>query len=147
MGNFKKWFITPKIKPYQYIMSLIGIFLVIFMDTEMYDSWPDFVKLIFYGGIIMICTLAGISILDIKEIARKFKEVMENKSMSLWERIQAYTRIGLESFSKAGEDWDLYTNIQFEEYKAMLAQQKDDRVADLTTELEILKEQLKSNGP
>jgi len=113
----KKWLITPTLKPYQLIIVVLGIMAVIFMDTELYDSLSDFGKVVFYGGLITLCALAGVSIWDIKEIARKFKEVMEKKNMSLWQRIQALMRIGIEALHLAGEDWDVFTDEQFEDAK------------------------------
>lgn len=128
----KKWLVTPSMKPYTLILVVIGIMAVIFMDTDIYDTLPDFGQVVFYGTLLTLCALAGISILDVKMIARKFKEVMEKKNMSLWARIQALMRIGVEALTLAGEDWDVFTEQQFDEVK----QQEIDKLTAKIQELE-----------
>ena len=136
----RKWLITPTLKPYQLILVVLGIMAVIFMDTELYDTLPDFGKVLFYGGVITLCALAGVSIWDIKQIARKFKEVMEKKDMNLWARIQALMRIGIEALSLAGEDWDVFTDEQFE---AAREDAKQEEIVILRAEIKKLEADLK----
>lgn len=132
----RKWLITPTLKPYTLIVVVIGIMAVIFMDTALYDTLPDFGKVLFYGTLITLCALAGVSILDIKNLARKFKEVMEAKGMSLWERIQALMRIGIEALHLASEDWEVFTDEQFEDAKLLEIDKLNAQIADLKKELE-----------
>ena len=130
----KNWLITPVLKRYTLIIVVLGIMAVIFMDTDLYDNLPDFGKVVFYGTIITLCALAGVSIIDIKMIARKFKEIMENKNMTLWERIQALMRIGIEALNLAGDDWEVFTDEQF-------ADAKQQEIDDLKAKIEKLENQ------
>lgn len=113
----KKWLNTPKIKPYQMILAIVGLMVVVFMETSLYQGFPDYVKFVIYSTLILVSILAGISIIDLKEIALKLKAIMEDNSLSLWEKIQAFMRVGMEALTKAGEGWELFHEEQFEEAK------------------------------
>ena len=132
----KEWMVKPRIKPYQMIIAIIGIMVVVFMDTSLYKEFPDMVKVLIYGSLILLTILSGISIVDIKEIAQKLKEVMEDKTMTLWQKIQAFMNVGVEALSRAGEGWEMFHDEQFDDAKQA-------EIDELKAEIKALEDKLK----
>lgn len=133
----KAWMVRPRIKPYQMIIAIVAIMVVVFMDTSLYKEFSDMVKVLIYGGLILLTILSGISVVDIKEIAQKLKEIMEDKKMSLWQKIQAFMNVGVEALSRAGDSWEIYDNEQFENAKQV-------EIDTLKAEIKVLEADLKS---
>jgi len=141
----KEWLTTPSIQPYRVLVAFIGIGIVIFMDTDLYNSFPDLLKAGLYGGLVVICVLTRFSMVDLKEFAKRMRVVYEDKSMSLWEKIQAYTKIGMDAFLKAGENWEIYTDQQFELYRTEVEKEKEVEIEILKAEIVRLQKEIENN--
>jgi len=137
----KTWLTKPTIQPYRVIIAFLGIAVVIFMDTDLYDSFSSIAKAGVYMGLMFICVLTRLSMMDMKQLALKLKQVIEDKTMSVWEKIQAFTQIGIDAFSKAGENWELYTDEQFRIYNQQIVEEKlalEDKITDLNKKIALL---------
>ena len=135
LSKTKKWLNSPKIKPYQMILAIVGLMVVVFMETSLYQEFPDYAKLVIYGTLILVSILAGVSIVDLKQIAIKLREIMEDKKMSLWEKVKAFMTVGMEALSKAGESWELFHEEQFDEVK-------QEKIEDLQAEIKRLQTEI-----
>jgi len=107
------------------------------MATDIFDALPDIIKVSIYGSTVLVGVLLGVSIFNIKQLAKDMKAIYEDKNMTLEEKINAYGNIALVILNKMGEAWEVYTNKQFDDVK----QQEID---DLKAKIKQLGEDLKS---
>jgi len=131
------WLKSTKLTPIQLIYTFIAIFAFIFMATDIFDALPDIIKVSIYGSTVLVGVLLGVSIFNIKQLAKDMKAIYEDKNMTLEEKINAYGNIALVILNKMGEAWEVYTNKQFDDVK----QQEID---DLKAKIKQLGEDLKS---
>ena len=113
----KSWLITPKIKPFQFLIAISGILLFVFMETNIFKEGSDIAKVITYVCFIVASVLSGISLIDLKEIGLKFKAIIQDRKLDAWGKVRAFMSLGVEVMTKAGEAWELYNDEQFEEQK------------------------------
>jgi hypothetical protein len=111
------WLITPKIKPFQFLIAICAIMLFVFMETDLFEEWSDMGKVSTYVLLIVLSVFSGISLIDLKEIGAKFKAIIEDKKLGAWAKVRAFMNLGVEILSRAGEAWDLVYEEQFEEQK------------------------------
>lgn len=110
------WLRTQKLTPVQLIYVFAAIFIFIFMSTNLFESLPDFFQAIFYGSIVLIGVLLGVSMLNIKKLAADMKAIYVNKNMTLEEKVNAYGNLALQVLMKLGEAFEELNTVQFENY-------------------------------
>ena len=117
MGNkidkTKSWLITPKIKPFQFLIAVGAIMIFAFMETDLFSDATDIAKITTYISLIVVTALSGISLVDLKEIAERFKEIIKNDKLDAWAKVRAFMNLGVQVLAKAGEAWDLVNEEQF----------------------------------
>lgn len=111
------WLKSTKLTPIQLIYTFIAIFAFIFMATDIFDALPDILKVSIYGTTVLIGVLLGVSIFNIKQLAKDMKAIYEDKTMTPEQKVNAYGNIALIILKKLGEAWDLWTDEQFEDVK------------------------------
>ena len=111
----KKYLGTQKLTPFQLIWFVVGIFFFIFIETDVFNSLVDIVKILIYAGFMVICILLGVSVVNVKKIAGDLKEIYINKNLTAEEKVNAYGNIALTVLSKLGEAWELFQEEQFKE--------------------------------
>lgn len=113
INKTKSWLITPKIKPFQFLIAVGAIMIFAFMETDLFSNSSDITKISIYISLIVATALSGISLVDIKEIADKFKEIIKNDKLDAWGKVRAFMNLGVQVLAKAGEAWDLVNEEQF----------------------------------
>ena len=129
------WLKSTKLTPIQLIYTFIAIFAFIFMATDIFDALPDIIRVSIYGSVVLIGVLLGVSIFNIKQLAKDMKAIYEDKNMTSEEKVNAYGNIALVILNKLGEAWQLYTNEQFEQIKQV-------KIDDLQAKIKELEDQL-----
>ena len=104
---------TQKLTPLQLIWVIIGIFFFIFIDTDIFQYWPDIIKIIIYSCFMVGTLLLGVSLINVKKIAADLKSIYMNKNMTAEEKVNAYGNLALTVLSKLGEAWELLNEEQF----------------------------------
>ena len=112
------WINEKRITPLQLFIVVIGIFYFLYNDTEIIQSLPDIVKVGIYAGILVITAAAGISLVNVKEIATKIKDIMQDRKMTPHEKLNAMMGVALPLLSDIGDLWDVVTKEQFDKVKA-----------------------------
>ena len=112
-SSAKKYLGTQKLTPFQLIWFVVGIFFFIFIETDVFNSLADIVKILIYAGFMVICILLGVSVVNVKKIAGDLKEIYINKNLTAEEKVNAYGNIALTVLSKLGEAWELFQEEQF----------------------------------
>lgn len=139
MGNkatvIYEWLKSTKLSPVQLIYMFIAIFAFIFFATDIFEALPDILKVLLYGGTILVGVLLGVSIFDIKKIAEEMKAIYQNKNFTAEEKVNAYGELALKVLSKLGHAWQEYTDEQFEDVKT-------EKIELLQTKIEKLKKDL-----
>ena len=142
MANAKEtisWLRSTKLTPIQLIYVFIATFIFIFMATDIFKALPDLAKVAIYGGSVLIGVLLGVSIFNIKQLAKDMKAIYEDKNMTLEQKINAYGNLALQVLYKLGEAWELFHNEQFEEAK-------QNEIESLKAEIARLENELEKNG-
>ena len=84
------------------------------METDLFSDAIDISKMAIYVGFIGATALSGISLVDVKEIADRFKEIIKNNKLDAWGKVRAFMNLGVQILARAGEAWDLVNEEQFE---------------------------------
>ena len=113
----KEWMIPPSLKPIQFFVAIGGILLFVFMETDIFENFGDMTKVSLYVLLIVLSVFSGISLVDIKAIAAKFKGIIMDEKLTAWDKVRAFMNLGVEILSKAGEAWDLVYDEQFTKEK------------------------------
>jgi hypothetical protein len=102
----------------------------VFMETEVFADLWAFGKYLLYIMVLFFAMLSGIKQVDLKEIAKKAKDIMKKQgNMSLYESIKEWTNWGLFCLTKAGMEWEAFLGFQFpekEEEEKTIAEQIDE---------------------
>ena len=107
------WLKSQKLTPIQLIYVFIATFIFIFMSTNIFDSFPDLIKAIFYGTVILVGVLLGVSLFNIKQIAADMKAIYLDTNMSVEQKINAYGNLALQILMKLGEAFEELNTVQF----------------------------------
>ena len=114
-ANAKTYLGTQKLTPFQMIWVVIGIFFFIFMDTDIFNEFPDMLKIVLYASFMLICILLGVSIFNMKKIAADMKAIYEDTNMTPLQKVNAYGNLALNILSRLGEAFELLNNEQFKQ--------------------------------
>ena len=126
-----EWLKATKLTPIQLIYVFIAIFAFIFMATDIFEAFPDIIKVLFYGSTILIGVLLGVSIVNIKKLAQDMKEIFIDNTMTAEQKVNAYGNLALQVLFKFGEAFEIFHEEQFEEAKA-------EKIVDLQTKIKEL---------
>jgi len=110
------WLKSQKLTPIQLIYVFIATFIFIFMSTNIFDSFPDLIKAIFYGTVILVGVLLGVSLFNIKQIAADMKAIYLDTNMTVEQKINAYGNLALQILMKLGEAFEELNTVQFLDY-------------------------------
>jgi len=131
-----EWLKATKLTPIQLIYVFIAIFAFIFMATDIFEAFPDIVKVLFYGSTVLIGVLLGVSIVNIKKLAQDMKEIFIDNTMTAEQKVNAYGNLALQVLFKFGEAFEIFHEEQFEEAKT-------EKIIDLQAKIaELEKKQL-----
>ena len=114
----KKYLGTQKLTPLQLLWVVVGIFFFIFIDTDVFQSFGDALKILIYASFMVICVLLGVSFVNVKKIAMDLKAIYENKNMTPLEKVNAFGNVAVSVLSKLGEAFVLLNEEQFKEPEA-----------------------------
>ena len=117
MGTIVDWLKTSKLTPVQMIYIFIAIFFFVFMSTDIFESFPDIVQALLYGGIVLTGILLGVSMVNVKKLAEEMKAIYIDTDMDLEQKINAYGSLALQVLTKLGTAWDMFHDQQFDEAK------------------------------
>jgi len=137
MSNTVNWLKSQKLTPIQLIYVFIAIFVFIFMSTHIFESFPDFLKAIFYGAVILVGVLLGVSLFNIKQIAADMKAIYLDTNMTLEQKINAYGNLALQVLLKLGEAFEELNTVQFNGYDPEKTQ-LENKIAELTKQIQEL---------
>ena len=130
-----EWLKATKLTPIQLIYVFIAIFAFIFMATDIFEAFPDIIKVLFYGSTILIGVLLGVSIVNIKKLAQDMKEIFIDNTMTAEQKVNAYGNLALQVLFKFGEAFEIFHEEQFEEAKAEKIVDLQAKIKELQTEL------------
>lgn len=130
-----EWLKATKLTPIQLIYVFIAIFAFIFMATDIFEAFPDIVKVLFYGSTVLIGVLLGVSIVNIKKLAQDMKEIFIDNTMTAEQKVNAYGNLALQVLFKFGEAFEIFHEEQFEEAK-------QEKITELQAKIKELEDQL-----
>lgn len=129
------WLRATKLTPVQLIYVVIALFAFIFMATDIFEAFPDIIRVAFYGGTIVIGVLLGVSVVNVKKLAQDMKAIYIDNTMTTEEKVNAYGNLALRILFKFGEAFEIFQDEQFEEIK-------QEKIDNLQTEIKRLEIEL-----
>lgn len=99
----KKWLLSPKVSPLQIFIIEAGTLYFIFFETEIFKAFPDFIKVIFYVGIMVTSALFGVSIINMKKWAEKVEEIYYNSKLTPSQKEKRYMEMALQVLDKISD--------------------------------------------
>ena len=130
-----EWLKATKLTPLQLIYVFMAIIAFIFMATDIFEALPDIIKVVIYGGTIVIGVLLGVSIVNIKKLAQEMKAIFIDQSMNSEQKVNAYGNLALQILYKLGQAWEDFHEEQFEEAK-------QEKIDDLQAKIKELEDEL-----
>ena len=130
-----EWLKATKLTPIQLIYVFIAIFAFIFMATDIFEAFPDIIKVLFYGSTVLIGVLLGVSIVNIKKLAQDMKEIFIDNTMTAEQKVNAYGNLALQVLFKFGEAFEIFHEEQFEEAKTEKIEVLQAKIKELEDEL------------
>jgi len=130
-----EWLKATKLTPFQLIYVFMAIFAFIFMATDIFEALPDIVKVLYYGTILIIAILLGVSIVNIKKLAEDMKAIYIDQTMNAEQKVNAYGNLALQVLFKFGEAFEIFQNEQFDEVKQEKIDDLQAKIKRLETEL------------
>ena len=101
--RIKKWLLSPKVSPLQIFIIEAGTLYFIFFETDIFKSFPDFIKVIFYIGIMVTSALFGVSIINMKKWAEKVEEIYYNSKLTPSQKEKLYMEMALQVLDKISD--------------------------------------------
>lgn len=129
------WLKSTKLTPLQLIYVFGALFSFIFMATDIFNALPDFAKVLFYGGTVLIGVLLGVSIFNIKQIAADMKKIFVDKNMTAEQKVNAFGNLALQVLYKLGEAWEEFQNVQFDDARQTEIDTLKSEIAELESKL------------
>lgn len=133
------WLKTAKLTPIQLLYVFIAIFAFIFMATDIFKSLPGIVQSLFYGSIVVVGVLLGVSVVNIKKLALEMKAIYIDANMTPEQKVNAYGNLALQVLMKLGQAFDLLNETQFDNLKV------DDEKIILENKIAELQEKIDSS--
>lgn len=112
MGSTLEWLNTKKITPAQMIWILIGIFLFILFETPYFKD-EALIRAAIYICIVGISVLLGFKFVDVRQFARKIKDIVLDPNLDQWQKISAMINLVIPILTEIGESFDVFYGEQF----------------------------------
>ena len=77
------WWTRPKITPFQMLLYTGSVFYFLFISTEFFQSFNDFLKFIIFVGVVLLGYLAGYSAIDSKKLGLQIYKILRNPTRDL----------------------------------------------------------------
>ena len=106
------WLRTTKLTPIQLFYVVFGIFVFIFMETQIFESLNDFIKAAFWITIVVVGILLGVSVFNVKKLALEMKAIFEENNMTNLEKVNAFGNLSVIVLSKFGKAFDML-NLEY----------------------------------
>ena len=113
--KLKEYFTKEDISRLRVIIFLIGIVLVVFMETKIFGNLNDVVKVLIYAFLFGSSILLKIYYSSSKEVGKQIMTIYRDKNSTWYEKGLKFGNIGMQLIHKAGELWELGMEEQFEE--------------------------------
>ena len=108
----------------QVLTMIVGILYFVFLETDLFVNLPDIAKVLFYGVLMVLSAMFGISLVDMKAIGEKMKGILINrKDMSMAEEVKEWENLAVFVLAKLNEAWLAWDTEQFED--------KSDKIEEL----------------
>ena len=138
--TFKEYFTKEDISRLRVIIFLIGIVLVIFMETNIFGNLNDVIKVLIYAFLFGSSILLKLDYSSSKEVGKQIITIYKDKNMSWYEKGLKFGNIGMQLIHKAGELWEIGMEEQFED-KPTLPKGDSDNIIYTNTDIEGLKKE------
>jgi len=113
--TLKEYFTKEDISRLRVIIFLIGIVLVVFMETKIFGNLNDVGKVLIYAFLFGSSILLKIDYSSSKEVGKQIMAVYRDKKLTTLEKCNKFGNMGMQLIHKAGELWELSMDEQFPE--------------------------------
>ena len=112
MGDTIEWLNTKRITPAQMIWILLGLFFFILFETPYLKNEP-LIRVIVYIILIGVSILLGYKRIDVRQFARKIKDIVLDPKLDHWQKIQSMINLVIPILTEIGESFDVFYGEQF----------------------------------
>ena len=140
MKNIKEYFTKEDVSRLRVIIFIIGIVLIIFMETSIFGNLNDVFKVLIYAILFGVSMLLKIDFSGSREVGKQIMGIYKDKNLTWYEKGTRFGNIGMQLIHKAGELWELGMEEQFED-KPTLPKVDSDNIIYTNTDIEGLKKE------
>ena len=113
--KLKSYFMEKEISRAQYIITIVGLLVFVFMNTTIFQDADDMVKVLFYAGFLVAGPLLGVKFIKWGKLGDKFKDILSNKLTSVKEKLTEMIHAIMPYWNVIGETFEDLNELQFSE--------------------------------
>jgi hypothetical protein len=95
----------PKITRLQFVFTIVGLLLFIFLGTSVFAGLSDGWKIVVYASFVMVALLANMSP-SFKQMVNDIKEIWTDSRLSAEEKVSKIGNIVIKGLVRLGEAWE-----------------------------------------